>query len=348
MEPQKIRLGILCGGKSAEHEISLLSAKNIVAALDKSKYDVVVIGIDKRGKWHLCDASAYLLNAESPETIALIGQQESVAVTSTELVSLKLDVVFPVLHGTNGEDGTVQGLLTLAGVAFVGAGVLGSAVGMDKDVMKRLLRDAALPVAPFLTLLDIHRYSLSFEAAVAQLGSPFFVKPANSGSSVGISKVGTASEFEQALALAFRFDRKVLLEQFIAGREIVCAVLGNGEPIASLPGEIVPHDEFYTYAAKYLNGASYHIPADLPPALIENVQQMSIAVYRALCCEGMARIDFFLTPEGVLIVNELNSIPGFAPASTYPRMWAASGLHYPQLIDRLIELALERHLSQRI
>ncbi len=352
MEQKKIRLGILCGGQSAEHEISLLSAKNIVAALDKSKYDVVLIGIDKRGKWHLCDESSYLLNAESPETIALTGQRESVAVASTELVSwkegmprgaLKLDVVFPVLHGTNGEDGTVQGLLQLAGVAFVGAGVLGSAVGMDKDVMKRLLRDAALPIAPFLTLSELHRSSLSFEAAVAQLGSPFFVKPANLGSSVGISKVGTPLEFERALALAFRFDRKVLIEQAIVGREIVCAVLGNDEPIASLPGEIVPHDEFYTYEAKYLNGASYHIPVELPAPLIEKVQQMAIAVYRALCCEGMARIDFFLTPEGELIVNELNSIPGFAPASTYPRMWAASGLHYPQLIDRLVELALERH-----
>jgi D-alanine-D-alanine ligase len=356
MENKKIRLGILFGGKSAEHEVSLISAKNIIAALDKTKYEVLLIGIDKKGQWHLRDESSYLIDADSPERIQLSGQLDSVALVPQEnrkeLVSysggqlknaLQLDVVFPVLHGTYGEDGTVQGLLKLANIAFVGAGVLGSAVGMDKDVMKRLLRDAQIPVAPFLTIYDHNKRKFAFDVVVKQLGLPFFVKPANLGSSVGISKVSTEQEYEPALLEAFQYDRKILLEEFVPGREMVCAVLGNDHPVAALPGEIVPHHEFYNYKAKYLNGATYHIPAQISADCAEKIQTMALEVYRALCCEGMARIDFFLRPCGSLVVNELNSIPGFTPTSTYPRMWEASGLSYSALIDRLIELALERH-----
>lgn len=359
MENKKIRLGILFGGKSAEHEISLISAKNIIEALDRTKYEVLLIGIDKKGQWHLRDESSYLIDSDSPERIQLSGQRESVALVSQEdrkeltrclegqlQKALQLDVIFPVLHGTYGEDGTVQGLLKLANVAFVGAGVLGSALGMDKDVMKRLLRDAQIPVALFLTVYDHNKKKFSFDAVVKQIGLPFFVKPANLGSSIGIAKVSTEAEFESALVDAFQYDRKVLLEEFVPGREIVCAVLGNDHPIASLPGEIVPHHEFYNYQAKYLNGATYHIPAQIPEDCIESIQKMALDVYRTLCCEGMARIDFFLRANGTLVVNELNSLPGFTPTSTYPRMWAASGLGYCALIDRLIELAIERHQTE--
>jgi D-alanine-D-alanine ligase len=358
MKNKKIRLGVLFGGKSAEHEVSLISAKNVIEALDPQKYDVFLIGIDKTGEWRLRDGYAYLMNADNPKLIQLNESKDSLALVPKrdrkELISysgnqlqesLQLDVIFPVLHGTYGEDGTVQGLLKLANIPFVGAGVLGSAVGMDKDVMKRLLRDAKIPTANFLTLHDYRTDSLTFENVVEKISLPFFVKPANLGSSVGISKVKSKEGFELAVADAFLYDRKILIEEFVLGREIICSVLGNDDPVVSLPGEIIPNHEFYSYEAKYLDkeGANYKTPVELPADTIEKIQQIAIDSYRALCCEGMARVDFFLKENGDLIVNEINTIPGFTKISMYPKLWVASGLPYTQLLDRLIELAIERH-----
>jgi D-alanine-D-alanine ligase len=259
-----------------------------------------------------------------------------------------VDVIFPVLHGPFGEDGTVQGLLKLMNLPFVGAGVLGSAVGMDKDVMKRLLRDAGIPMARFLVVTRALRQTLDLPAIAAEFGLPCFVKPANLGSSVGISRVNALDEFEAAIAEAFRFDHKILIEEGIQGREIECSVLGNDAPIASLPGEIITdagHHQFYSYEAKYLDehGATLAIPANLPERVIADVQAMSIRAFQALCCEGMARVDCFVTADERVIINEINTIPGFTRISMYPKLWEASGIAYRDLITRLIRLALERH-----
>ena len=358
MENKKIRLGILFGGKSAEHEVSLNSAKNVIDALDKEKYDVFLIGIDKTGEWRLRDACSYLMHADNPKLIQLQEVSESIALVPKhnrkELIncandklqeSLKLDVIFPVLHGTYGEDGTVQGLLKLANIPFVGAGVLGSAIGMDKDVMKRLLRDAKIPIAKFITLYLHQKDSCSFDEIVQQIGVPFFIKPANAGSSVGVAKVKRKEGFVAALEDAFLYDRKVIVEEFVEGREIECSVLGNDQPIASLPGEVIPQHEFYSYEAKYLDdgGALFQIPVSLPFDLTERIQKMAIDTYQTLCCEGMARVDFFLKENGEIYVNEINTIPGFTKISMYPKLWMASGLSYSKLLDRLIELAIERH-----
>jgi len=249
-----------------------------------------------------------------------------------------------VLHGPFGEDGTIQGLLKLAAVPFVGAGVLGSALGMDKDVMKRLLRDARLPVAKFLVFQRADLPKITFGAVTRALGLPLFVKPANLGSSVGISKVTNKDQFVPALRQAFRYDRKIILEEFIRGREIECSVLGNEKPVASLPGEIVVQHDFYSYDAKYIDrhGARFEVPARLPRALTRKIQTLALQAYRVLCCEGMARVDFFLRADGTALVNEINTIPGFTQISMYPKMWQASGLGYSRLIDRLIALALDR------
>jgi len=361
MKNKKIRLGVLFGGKSTEHEVSLISAKNVIEALDKEKYDVFLIGIDKTGEWRLRDGYSYLMNADNSklvqlhevkERIALVPKnngKEFVSCSESQLQeSLELDVIFPVLHGRHGEDGTVQGLLQLANIPFVGAGVLSSAIGMDKDVMKRLLRDARIPIARFMTLHEYDKSQYSFESVVEQIGCPFFVKPANSGSSVGISKVKTKKEFMSCVEEAFLYDRKILIEEFIQGREIECSILGNDHPIASLPGEIIPQHEFYSYEAKYLDeeGARFEIPVSLPSILTDKIQQMAISAYRTLCCEGMARVDFFLKESGDVYVNEINTIPGFTKISVYPKLWVASGLSYPQLLDRLIELALDRHRKE--
>ncbi len=350
---RKIRVGILFGGRSAEHEISLLSAKNIVEAIDKEKYEPVLIGIDKEGKWYLEGQSHFLLHANNPKLISLNKSNASVALTpwkeernlrslSTQTLDASIDVVFPVLHGPYGEDGTVQGLLKLSGIPFVGASVLGSAIGMDKDVMKRLLRDAGIPVAKFLVLKKDDK--IDFHYADKAVGLPFFVKPANLGSSVGVSKVKNKHEFENAVNTAFSYDSKILIEQHIEGREIECSVLGNENPIASLPGEVIPRHEFYSYEAKYIdeNGAELVIPAKLPNKIVKKIQELSIAAFKTLCCEGMARVDFFLAKTGKLYVNEINTIPGFTKISMYPKLWEASGISYTQLIDRLIQLAIER------
>jgi D-alanine-D-alanine ligase len=351
----KIRVGILFGGKSAEHEVSLQSAKNIVDAIDRNKYEVVLIGIDKKGGWHLDESSRFVLPATeselpelplSGESLALVpGKQEEQLVPLSSRQTLRsLDVVFPVLHGPFGEDGTVQGLLKLANIPFVGAGVLGSAVGMDKDVMKRLLRDAEIPIARFITLTKYSAKEIDFDDARDQLGLPLFIKPANLGSSVGIHKVRDRDEFDRAIRDAFNYDNKVLIEECIQGRELECSVLGNDQPVASVVGEILPRDEFYSYKAKYLdeNGAALEIPAKISPEISERIRLTAIKAFSVLCCEGMARVDFFLRKDEEIIVNEINTIPGFTRISMYPKLWEASGLSYRELIDKLIGLAIEK------
>lgn len=358
---RKIRVGIVFGGRSAEHEVSLQSAKNVIDALDHDKYEPVLIGIDKSGRWYLSERSSYLLNENNPKMISLgnsvnpvtflPGSQgnELMCITNQERIG-PIDVVFPVLHGPYGEDGTIQGLLRLADIPFVGAGVLGSAVGMDKDVMKRLLRDAGIPVADFLVYRSLKAALADFGNVQEKLGLPVFVKPANLGSSVGISKVRNRAEYEAAVKAAFQFDRKILIEENVSGREIECSVLGNENPIASLPGEILPQADFYSYEAKYIDekGAILQVPAELPENLVRRVQELAVEVFTVLCCEGMARVDLFLKEDGSLLVNELNSIPGFTRISMYPKLWEATGLKYPQLIDRLIELALQRAAEERM
>ena len=348
---RKLCVALLFGGKSAEHEISLISARNIAAAMDKKKYHIVAIGIDKQGRWHIDEGSRLLrdrkrtvveFHDDKPPAAISPGTSGTPLIPSRGSRPPTIDVVFPILHGPFGEDGTVQGLLKLANLPFVGAGVLGSAVGMDKDVMKRLLRDAGIAISKFLAFERTDRISLA--AIKRTLGMPLFVKPANLGSSVGISKVNRASQFSAAIKEAFRYDNKIVIEEFIEGREIECAVLGNENPIASLPGEIVVARDFYSYDAKYVDAeaASIKIPAKLPTKVIAKVRQTAIAAYRALCCQGMGRVDFFVQSNGRVIVNEINTLPGFTSISMYPKMWQASGIGYSELIDRLIRLALER------
>lgn len=352
----KIRLAVLCGGQSAEHQVALLSAKSIVDALDRSKYDLILIGIDKSGKWAARDSFAFLENAGDLHRIALIPSNDEVVLTPSRegctILSLAtgkrelVDVVFPVLHGTQGEDGTVQGFCKLSGVPCVGAGVLGSAVGMDKDVMKRLLRDAGVPIARFLVFED---REIAFDRVVRELGLPFFVKPANAGSSVGVKKVEREEDFREALDEAFRYDRKILIEEYIQGRELECSVLGNAFPIASLPGEVIPSGELYSYEGKYQEaaGTRFEIPVVLEPFLTLKVQNLAIHAFQVLCCQGMARVDMFLREDGELLVNEINTIPGFTQMSMYPKLWEASGLPLSVLLDRLIELALERFTEEQ-
>ena len=337
---KKIRVGIVFGGRSLEHEVSLISAKNVIDALDKDKYELSLISIDKNGIWHTRDPLNYLMHAEDLKQVCLTGDQKEVAIFQLSSV----DVVFPILHGTYGEDGTVQGLLKLAGIPFVGSDVLASAACMDKDVTKRLLKEAGLPIGKFISMRSYEKKKHSFADIQKELGLPFFVKPANAGSSVGITKVKKEEEFTEALEEAFLYDKKIIIEEFTKGREIECAVLGNEEPSASLPGEIIPTHEFYSYEAKYLDseGAALQFPANLPDDVAWQVQALSIRAFLALGCEGMARVDFFLGEEGGLFINEINTIPGFTEISMYPKLWQVSGLPYIDLLDRLISLAIDR------
>ncbi len=355
------RVAILLGGKSAEHEVSLQSAKNVIEAIDRTLYEIIPIGIDKQGRWFLCDLEDYLEYPDDPKMIRLkCPDSRRLALvpgeTGNPLVRMPggesigpLDAVFPVLHGPMGEDGAVQGLLKTADVAFVGAGVLGSSVGMDKAAMKRLLSGAAIPVAGWRTVEWHEKDLLSFDKVTADLGLPLFVKPANLGSSVGVSKAGDRSSLEQAVREAFRFDTRILIEEFIPGREIECSVLGNEFPTASLPGEILPRHEFYSYEAKYIdeNGAGLVIPAELPSETIERVQALSIKAFKALLCEGMARVDCFLRDNGEVVINEINTIPGFTRISMYPKLWEATGISCSELIHRLIRLGIERHQREK-
>lgn len=355
---KKIRVLVLFGGKSAEHEVSLQSAKNVINSINKEKYEVVLMGIDKGGTWRLNAASQFLLNAGNPKLVKLNKEGESVALVPGNdkqiLVGLSqqdavgiVDVVFPVLHGTFGEDGTVQGMLKLANIPFVGASVLGSAVGMDKDVQKRLLRDAKISIAKFVVLKNPK--DMSYEQIVRELGTPFFVKPANLGSSVGVHKVKNRKQFTEAIKDAFSYDTKILVEEFIKGRELECSVLGNEKPIASLPGEVLPSHEFYSYEAKYIDehGARLEIPAKVPKKIVQQIQKLAVEAFKVLSCEGMARVDFFLREDGKVLINEINTIPGFTKISMYPKLWEASGLSYEKLVDTLIQLAIERFEKEK-
>ena len=402
---KKLRVGILFGGRSGEHEVSLLSAASVLHAINKDKYDVVPIGITKDGRWLTAEHAENLLQgkivleprqlrAGDPETTpaaAVLARGEAVIVPpepvhrQSGLVpfqseaaltrrasdrAINVDVIFPVLHGTFGEDGTIQGLLELADIAYVGAGVLGSAAGMDKDVMKSLFIAAGIPIVRHVTILR-SAWELDFKKNGAKkihklveskLKYPVFVKPANLGSSVGISKAHNRKELGPAIEEAAKFDRKIVIEQGVGGkkkkaREIECSVLGNDDPAASVPGEIVPGKEFYDYTAKYLDeGSQLIIPAKLSKADTKRVQELAIAAFKAVDCSGLARVDFLMEPasgkgsrkkSGRIYLNEINTMPGFTAISMYPKLWAASGLAYADLIDRLIQLGIERHQDKK-
>jgi len=388
---KKLRVGILFGGRSGEHEVSLLSAASVLEAIDKSKYEVVPIGIAKDGRWVTALHAENLLRSKSSEenvrashlragdpqatsAAAVLAAGDGIIVppipAAESLVPfesaapahsgpepVQVDIIFPVLHGTFGEDGTIQGLLELANIAYVGAGVLGSAAGMDKDVMRRLFAEAGLPLVRHVTVLrrdwqdDAKKICKLIES---KLKYPVFVKPANLGSSVGISKVHGRGELPAAMDQAGGYDRKIIVEQGVGGkrgkaREIECSVLGNDDAQASIAGEIIPGKEFYDYAAKYRDeGSELLIPAKLNKSQMKSVQQMAIAAFRAVDCSGLARVDFLMDPKsGKIYVNEINTMPGFTAISMYPKLWAASGVNYRQLIDRLIKLGVERHEEKK-
>lgn len=376
---RKIRVGVIFGGRSGEHEVSLMSASSIISAIDKSKYEVVPIGITRSGRWLLSGDPlkalragieeapgtplAFLTDPGKPALVKLSetggamvpaaagpgGAVEGAAGAGT--VSVSVDVVFPVLHGPYGEDGTVQGLLELANLPYVGAGVLASAVGMDKATAKAIWRERGLPIVDYLVCLR-REWEQRPDAVVREIevkfGYPVFVKPANLGSSVGISKAHDHDELYRAMALAARYDRRILAEKAVDAREIECSVLGNDDPVASVPGEIVPCNEFYDYDAKYIDERSeLKIPADLPPGVAAEVRRLAVEAFKAIDGAGMARADFFLERgTDVLYINEVNTIPGFTKISMYPKLWEASGLSYPDLINRLIELAVDRHADK--
>jgi len=334
----KLRVGILCGGKSAEHEISLQSAKNVLQAIDKQRFEPVLIGIDKQGIWHINHNEDLLdeavLTSQTNDTRGTLLPNDQA-----------LDVIFPVLHGPLGEDGATQGYLELINIPYVGSGVLGSAIGMDKDVMKRLLRDADIAITDFEVVTAADLDSLQADDVVKKLGLPLFVKPANMGSSVGVSKVDSADALKTAIQEALHFDLKVLIEKAVVGDEIECAVLGNTNPRASVIGRIIPKQgNFYSYKVKYIDedGAALEIPANIPQELAERAQATALHTFKVLACEGMARVDMFARQDGTILVNEVNTIPGFTKISMYPKLWEASSLSYTELITQLITLALER------
>jgi D-alanine-D-alanine ligase len=352
---ERLRVALLFGGRSAEHDVSVVSAGNVFRALDPARYETVAIGITRSGVWLLSTLNNGAFPAAVPKSgprVALVpgGAGQLAILSETDAaapdVSRSVDVVFPVLHGPFGEDGTVQGAAEIAGVPYVGSGVLGSAAAMDKDVAKRLMRDSGLPIARFLSFAQGE--APSFDAVAAEFGRPVFVKPARLGSSVGISKAGTREEFAKAIVEAFRHDRKILVEEYVRGREIECGVLEgeDGSLTASPPGEIVPSNRhgFYTYEAKYLDeeGAAIKVPADLAPGVSDKVRRLSIDAFRALGCEGLARVDFFLREDGSLVINEVNTLPGFTNISMYPKVMEALGIGYSELVDRLIRHALAR------
>jgi len=388
---EKLRVGVLFGGRSGEHEVSLLSAASVLNAIDKEKYEVVPIGITKDGRWLTAEHAENLLTGKlvleprhlragdpkNTQPAAVLARGEAVVVPpepvhrqsglvpfQTDAMPMRrasdrainVDVIFPVLHGTFGEDGTIQGLLELADIPYVGAGVLGSAAGMDKDIMKSLFLAAGLPIVKDVTILrrDWEKDPKKVEKQVAKLKYPVFVKPANLGSSVGISKAHNKKELGPAIEEAAKFDRKIVIEQGVGGnkdkaREIECSVLGNDDPQASVPGEIVPIKEFYDYDAKYLDeGSQLIIPAKLTKAETKKVQELAIKAFKAVDCSGLARVDFLMDPKSRKIyLNEINTMPGFTAISMYPKLWAASGLQYSDLIDRLIQLGIERHEDKK-
>ena len=357
-----VNIGIICGGRSGEHEVSLQSALGIYHALDRSRFNPLLLAIGPDGIWYAGTAEALIEHPADPARIRLRQNAEAILLrndgdegvvvrqdTNDEVA--RVSVVFPIVHGTDGEDGALQGMLRILGLPTVGSGVLGSAIGMDKPVMKRLLKDAGLPTARWTVIREPENGAARFAELEQVWGLPLFVKPAALGSSVGISRVAQQAEFAPALEEAFRYDRRVIVEEAIAGREIECSVLGNPAPSrwpprASVPGEIVPKPGgFYSYAAKYLDpeGAALVAPAELDAETMGRVQELALAVFDTLEAEGMARVDLFLRADGGLVVNEINTLPGFTPISMYPRLWELSGLSYSELLSRLVDLALERY-----
>ncbi len=354
-------VGVIFGGRSAEHEISILSAKNVVEALEKSGFNTALIGIDKDGKWYHILNREFLKEVSGVENAILPAEKEQIIPLAypgraqfldpvTGKPFDRLDVLFPILHGTFGEDGTIQGLFSLMDVPFVGSSVLGSAVGMDKDVMKRLLRDAGIPVPDFLVFRENEKDKIRYRAISRYHGDNLFVKPANLGSSMKKKKTTDEESFYEAAASAFDYDTKIIVEEAIEGREIECSVLGNDEPVASLPGEVIPKYDFYSYEAKYIdeNGAELVIPAELNEDEIKLIQKTSVKAFKSLCLEGLARVDGFLTKNGEFLVNEVNTIPGFTMRSMYPKLLEASGIPQHELVKKLIELAVESFEKKKV
>jgi len=363
--PKKLRIGVIFGGRSGEHEVSIRSARSVIEAIDKSKYEVIPIAITKEGNWLAPAAAAELLPASaqrllskqqlgsSKEDVAIVGdpsRKELIELDSKSNVG-RLDVVFPALHGTYGEDGTLQGLLELAAIPFVGCGTLASSCGMDKVVMKALFKDAGLPICRYTWLLraDWENDPDAVTRRIKrEIGLPCFVKPANLGSSVGVSKATDKASLTQAIDLAARYDRKIMVEELVDGREIECAVIGNDEPQASLPGEYLIHEEsarFLDYTEKYSStgNVDFVVPARISKTLIARIQKLAVTAFRAIDASGLSRVDFFLKKNGELILNEINTLPGLTDVSGFPKMWEATGVSFPRVIDRLIDLAIERH-----
>lgn len=351
----KIRVAVVFGGPSTEHEVSLRSADSIIRHLNTEKYIIIPIGIDKQGQWFLLPAEEYILNANDPKRICLgdrgkevlLLQREGVKgfydIANLELLS-EVDVVFPIVHGAFGEDGTLQGLLRSLHLPYVGPDVLGSALSMDKDAAKRILSEQGIPVAKGVVGYKTRRRDLKYDELTKALGLPLFVKPANAGSSVGVSKVTNEEEFDKAVEEAFLYDRKILVEEAVTGKEIECAILGNEEPQASVLGEIVPTMDFYSYDAKYINdtGAVMKIPAETTASVSDRMRAAAVKAFQCLCCEGIARVDFFLRENGTFVLNEVNTLPGFTSISMYPKLWEATGLSYSDLLTRMIYLAVDR------
>jgi D-alanine-D-alanine ligase len=345
----KIKVGILFGGRSVEHDISIISAQNIAKYIDESKFEKTLIGIDKLGDWYLCNEVSKNITAGNPVQLSLKASNPIFLVEGNQLA---LDVIFPVLHGTDGEDGSIQGLLKSVNIPFVGSDTLGSAVSMDKLTSKKVLENSGIPVAKFLAYTKAEQDIVNFDHIVSVLGLPFIIKPANLGSSVGVFKISTKEGFEEKLDKLFQFDSTALIEEFIVGRELECAVLGNENPIASPAGEIILKGdyEFYSFEAKYVDGDAVEliIPAKVTKEIESVIKQVSIQSYKAASCKDLARIDLFLKEDGSTVVNEINTIPGFTNISMYPKLMEQLGISYPELITRLAEMAMLRHQQDKM
>lgn len=343
---EKLKVALLYGGRSVEHEISIRSASNVAANIDRQKYDVVLLGIDKQGSWFLKDAVDASIDEGVPVAIRL-DATNPVLIELKNSRHIKFDIAFPVLHGTDGEDGSVQGLFKAMDIPVVGSGVLGSAVSMDKIISKKIMKECGIPVAAYLEFHQSQRKDISFAGLTEALGLPFMIKSASLGSSVGVSMVKSETDFASALDESFKYDDQIIIEQFIKGRELECAVIGNGAVRASYPGEIVMMKDydFYTYTAKYLDkdAITIKLPAEVDAATTEKIREISMMAYKALRCEDFARVDLFLTNDGKVLVNEINTIPGFTSASMFPMMWQHMGMTYPQLITELISMCLKRY-----
>jgi D-alanine-D-alanine ligase len=340
----KLKVGVLYGGKSVEHDISLLSAKNILQNIDRTRFDIYLLAIDKDGKWYLCTDIEEPIKHGKPLSLMLDAKSPYFY---TEEDQIRPAVIFPVLHGTDGEDGSVQGLMQTIGLPYVGSGVLGSAASMDKLLAKRVLQSANLPVAIFKAFHHHQKDSIVFQDCVSTLGLPFIVKPANLGSSVGVAKVAGKKDFQTAIDNAFRYDQTILLEEFIDGREVECAVLGNKDPLASVAGEVVVSGkyDFYSFTAKYEDpdSAQITIPADMPDSIHEKIKTLSLQAYNLLNCHDLARVDLFVKADGSVFINEINTLPGFTNISMYPSLIQYEGIGYQALITNLIEMAIDRY-----